>query len=114
MSASINTDTVGPTLFLTDRDVSELHNWKDAIAALRAAYAAPINDQMVPPRSVASGHGTRRHHLVIDRCGIGCAQRRDCVLPIVQFADVAIGQEQSRTDGIGVDGCRHRSILLSV
>ena len=57
MSASINTDTAGPTLFLTDRDVSELHNWKDAIAALRAAYAAPINEQMVPPRSMARGDG---------------------------------------------------------
>src|SRR6059036_1753888 len=57
MSASINTDTVGPTLFLTDRYVSELHNWKDAIEALRAAYAAPINDQMVPPRSMARGDG---------------------------------------------------------
>lgn len=45
------------TLFLTDHDVSQLHNWKAAIDALRAAYAAPIQAQMVPPRSMARGDG---------------------------------------------------------
>ena len=45
------------TLFLTDHDVSALHDWKEAIEALRAAYAAPIQAQMVPPRSMARGDG---------------------------------------------------------
>ncbi|MES2114138.1 MAG: ornithine cyclodeaminase family protein [Pseudomonadota bacterium] len=45
------------TLFLTDGDVSALHDWKAAIAALRAAYAAPIEARMVPPRSMARGDG---------------------------------------------------------
>ncbi len=45
------------TLFLTDQDVSALHDWKAAIEALRAAYAAPLQAQMVPPRSMARGDG---------------------------------------------------------
>jgi ornithine cyclodeaminase/alanine dehydrogenase len=45
------------TLFLTDRDVSALHDWIAAIEALRAAYAAPMKAQMVPPRSMARGDG---------------------------------------------------------
>lgn len=45
------------TLFLTDRDVSALHDWQDAIEALRAAYAVPMSPQMVPPRSMARGDG---------------------------------------------------------
>lgn len=46
-----------PTLFLSDRDVGSLHSWTDAVAALRAAYAAPIGAHMVPPRSMARGDG---------------------------------------------------------
>lgn len=57
MSASTAITTVPPTLFLTDDDVSQLHSWRDAIDALRAAYALPIQAQMVPPRSMARGDG---------------------------------------------------------
>ena len=57
MTATATATAGGPTLFLTDHDVGELHNWKDAIEALRAAYAAPIDDAMVPPRSMARGDG---------------------------------------------------------
>ncbi|BEV15715.1 NAD(P)-binding domain-containing protein [Herbaspirillum sp. DW155] len=57
MSASAAIASVPPTLFLTDDDVSQLHSWKDAIDALRAAYAAPVEQQMVPPRSMARGNG---------------------------------------------------------
>jgi ornithine cyclodeaminase/alanine dehydrogenase len=57
MSATVNATGGGPLLFLTDSDVGELHSWKDAIEALRAAYAAPISDNMVPPRSMARGDG---------------------------------------------------------
>ncbi|ALU91538.1 ornithine cyclodeaminase [Herbaspirillum rubrisubalbicans M1] len=57
MSASATITSVPPTLFLTDDDVSQLHSWKDAIEALRAAYAAPVREQMVPPRSMARGDG---------------------------------------------------------
>jgi alanine dehydrogenase len=55
MSAFNDAGTGSSTLFLTDRDVSELHDWKEAIEALRAAYASPIHDQMVPPRSMTRG-----------------------------------------------------------
>ncbi|MCG2592409.1 ornithine cyclodeaminase family protein [Ramlibacter sp. XY19] len=48
---------VPPTLFLSDADVAALADWKAAIAALRAAYAAPVADAMVPPRSMARGAG---------------------------------------------------------
>lgn len=57
MTATPIATTGGPPLFLTDHDVGELHNWKDAIEALRAAYAASVDDAMVPPRSMARGDG---------------------------------------------------------
>jgi alanine dehydrogenase len=45
------------TLFLTDADVRAAFAWPEAIAALRAAYTAPMNDAMFPPRTMARGDG---------------------------------------------------------
>jgi ornithine cyclodeaminase/alanine dehydrogenase len=45
------------TLFLSDADVRRAFDWKDAVAALRRAYAAPQSDAMIPPRAMARGSG---------------------------------------------------------
>lgn len=52
-SATANT----PTLFLSDADVAALSDWPSAVGALAAAYALPVSDAMVPPRSMARGDG---------------------------------------------------------
>lgn len=49
--------TVPATLFLTDEDVATLADWPAAVAALRTAYAVPVQPAMVPPRSIARGDG---------------------------------------------------------
>jgi ornithine cyclodeaminase/alanine dehydrogenase-like protein (mu-crystallin family) len=46
-----------PTLFLGDADVAALADWPSAVAALAEAYAKPMSDAMVPPRSMARGEG---------------------------------------------------------
>ncbi len=46
-----------PTLFLSDADVAELADWRAAFEALKAAYARPLSNGMVPPRSMARGDG---------------------------------------------------------
>jgi ornithine cyclodeaminase/alanine dehydrogenase len=46
-----------PTLFLTDDDVSHLSQWKSSVDALRAAYAEPEDEAMLPPRTMARGKG---------------------------------------------------------
>lgn len=48
---------VAPTLFLSDADVATLADWRSAVAALAAAYAAEVKPAMVPPRSMARGDG---------------------------------------------------------
>lgn len=48
---------VAPTLFLSDADVATLADWRSAVAALAAAYAADVKPAMVPPRSMARGDG---------------------------------------------------------
>lgn len=48
---------VASTLFLTDDDVANLADWPSAVAALADAYAQPISDAMVPPRSMARAEG---------------------------------------------------------
>lgn len=45
------------TRFLTDADVSRLADWRTAADALAHAYAQPIGDASVPPRSMARGEG---------------------------------------------------------
>ncbi|SFV09271.1 ornithine cyclodeaminase family protein [Pseudoduganella namucuonensis] len=52
-SATANTTT----LFLSDADVAALSDWPSAVRALAAAYALPVSDAMVPPRSMARGDG---------------------------------------------------------
>ncbi len=49
---------IPPTLFLSDDDVAVLSDWTAAVAALADAYARPVSDAMVPPRSMARGDGT--------------------------------------------------------
>lgn len=49
---------LSPTLFLSDHDVAALSDWRAAVAALADAYARPVTDAMVPPRSMARGDGT--------------------------------------------------------
>lgn len=49
---------IPPTLFLSDDDVAALSDWPAAVAALADAYARPVSDAMVPPRSMARGDGT--------------------------------------------------------
>jgi alanine dehydrogenase len=46
-----------PTIFLSDADVASLADWPSAVAALADAYARPVSDAMVPPRSMARGDG---------------------------------------------------------
>jgi alanine dehydrogenase len=46
-----------PTLFLSDADVAALADWPSAVASLADAYARPVSDAMVPPRSLARGDG---------------------------------------------------------
>ena len=53
-----SSNTVPPTLFLTDADVDQLSDWRFAFDSLRTAYAASIFPAMVPPRSMARGDGT--------------------------------------------------------
>lgn len=48
---------VAPTLFISDADVAALADWRSAVAALAAAYAADVKPAMVPPRSMARGDG---------------------------------------------------------
>jgi alanine dehydrogenase len=48
---------VAPTLFISDADVATLADWRSAVAALAAAYAADVKPAMVPPRSMARGEG---------------------------------------------------------
>jgi alanine dehydrogenase len=57
ISNSVPAVAVSPTLFLTDAEVAQLSDWKEAIHALRNAYAAPVSATMVPPRSMARGDG---------------------------------------------------------
>ncbi|MFK0119841.1 ornithine cyclodeaminase family protein [Streptomyces sp. NPDC090994] len=45
------------TTFLTDADVRAAFDWPEAIAALRAAYAAPSGEARFPPRGMARGDG---------------------------------------------------------
>jgi len=45
------------TLFISDADVADLHDWPTAVAALSDAYALPITSAMVPPRVMARGQG---------------------------------------------------------
>lgn len=45
------------TLFLTDADVRATADWGAAIDTLRRAYAAKVEPQMVPPRSMARAPG---------------------------------------------------------
>ncbi|MBN9409913.1 MAG: ornithine cyclodeaminase family protein [Burkholderiales bacterium] len=45
------------TRFLTDADISLLADWRTAVGALAHAYAQPIGDASVPPRSMARGEG---------------------------------------------------------
>ncbi|MFT4288931.1 ornithine cyclodeaminase family protein [Nocardioides sp.] len=48
----------GPlTRHLTDRDVERLVSWPEAVAALKAAYAEPVDPASVPGRSTARGPG---------------------------------------------------------
>ncbi|MFW7345775.1 MAG: ornithine cyclodeaminase family protein [Pigmentiphaga sp.] len=46
-----------PTVFIGDDAVTALADWASAVAALRAAYAAPMAPDMVPPRVMARGDG---------------------------------------------------------
>jgi ornithine cyclodeaminase/alanine dehydrogenase len=46
-----------PTLFLTDQDVRAVFDWRDAVAALRRAYAAAAAPALFPPRTMARGDG---------------------------------------------------------
>lgn len=62
MSEPTNT-TIPPTLFLSDDDVASLADWAAAVAALADAYARPVSDAMVPPRSMARGDGHRLRSL---------------------------------------------------
>jgi ornithine cyclodeaminase/alanine dehydrogenase-like protein (mu-crystallin family) len=56
--ADVHSDElVAPTLFLRDADVAALADWSSAVAALAAAYAQPLAEAMVPPRSMARGEG---------------------------------------------------------
>lgn len=41
------------TRFLTDTDLTALASWPDAVATLRRAYAAQVDPQSVPPRTMA-------------------------------------------------------------
>jgi len=84
------------TLFLSDRDVSGLHSWPDAVAALRAAYAAPIGAQAVPPRSMARGDGVwlRGLSAILPNGGhmgsklIAASPRAQCASYLVALFDV--------------------------
>src|SRR5438270_4218815 len=49
----MDSHSVRPTVLLTDQDVSAVADWKAAIKVLRRAYAANIDPQSVPPRSMA-------------------------------------------------------------
>ena len=44
-------------LLLDDATVREVFDWGAAITALRAAYAAPAEERMFPPRTMARGDG---------------------------------------------------------
>jgi ornithine cyclodeaminase/alanine dehydrogenase len=57
MSETPTTESVAPTLMLTDADVAALADWPTAVEALSKAYAMDVNSAMVPPRSMARGEG---------------------------------------------------------
>lgn len=44
-------------IFLSDADLGGLLDWRAAVQSLARAYALPIADAMVPPRSMARGDG---------------------------------------------------------
>lgn len=56
MSASGNVALV-KTRFIGDDAVAELADWPSVVAALRAAYAGEVSEEMVPPRTMARGDG---------------------------------------------------------
>lgn len=57
MSHSTDADAarVPPTLFISDADVASLADWRAAVDTLATAYATPMSEQAVPPRSMARG-----------------------------------------------------------
>lgn len=57
MSERIDSQSVRPTLLLTDADVSAIADWKESIDALRRAYGKTIAPESVPPRSMARAPG---------------------------------------------------------
>jgi len=57
MSETASRAPLAPTVFLSDADVAALADWRSAVAALSAAYAADVRPTMVPPRSMARGDG---------------------------------------------------------
>jgi alanine dehydrogenase len=57
VSETIDSHPVRPTVLLTDEDVRAVADWKAAIDALRRAYGANVDEQSVPPRSMARAPG---------------------------------------------------------
>jgi alanine dehydrogenase len=49
------------TLLLGDADVQAVLEWRPAVAALRAAYAAAADGPRFPGRLIARGDGTFLH-----------------------------------------------------
>lgn len=47
----------GSTLLLADDDVRAVFDWAEAVAALSAAYGAPVTDAQFPPRTMARVNG---------------------------------------------------------
>jgi alanine dehydrogenase len=52
-----NGDRAAETLLLSDAELRSVFSWEEAIDALRAAYARPVDERMLPPRTMARSDG---------------------------------------------------------
>ena len=102
-----------PTRFLTDNDVGALADWPAAVQALAAAYARPIPEAGVPPRSMARGEGIWLRSLtaVVPGGYMGCklisaSPRAGCASYLIALFDADTMALAGLIDGNQVTGLR--------
>ncbi|GAA2219610.1 hypothetical protein GCM10009850_121050 [Nonomuraea monospora] len=105
------------TLFLTDADVRAAFDWAAAIEALRAAYAAPVDEAGFPPRVMARGEGLWLRTLsgvlgdgsVMGGKTIAASVRHRRVSYLVQLFDQKTAALVALLDGNAITGFRTAS-----
>lgn len=114
MSDTSTCAPVAPTLFISDADVATLADWRSAVAALAAAYAADVKPAMVPPRSMARGDGIWLRSLTaVSPSGatMGCkliaaSPRARCASYLISLFDQGTMALSALIDGNRITGLR--------